>query len=108
MVKAGVIYDSQADSLLVYREEKKGSFSIDLGEIIITLDKDMHITAVEILNPDILYNISKQDLEKVVGADIQINERQPIIWICISLQLKNQKTLETLRVPLSLERAITV
>lgn len=108
MVKAGVIYDSEADSLLVYREGKKGNSSIDLGEIIITLDKELHVTAIEILNPDMNYKISKQDLEKVVAADIQINERHPMVWIYVTLYLANKKALETFTLPLNLEKPITV
>lgn len=108
MVKAKIMYDDEANSLLVYREDRQGKFSVDIGEIIITLDNEYHVTAIEILNPDMNFRVSKQDLERAAYADLQINQRQSLVWVYITLYLKDAKPLETLKLPLSLEKAITV
>lgn len=102
------IYDREVDSLLVYREDRKPYASIKFGEIIISLDKHYNISAIEILNPDLLYGIPKKKLSQISDAFIQVQQRGQVLWIFILLKFKNLKETEKLPLPLQLEKPISV
>ncbi|MBI3190567.1 DUF2283 domain-containing protein [archaeon] len=106
-MKADFMYDSEADSLLVYRQQKKSSLSVDLGDIIIDLDDNLSIVAIEVLNPDKVFKISKKVLESIVSADIQVNSRHPVIWIYITLGFKNMPEMR-LPIGVPMEKQLTV
>lgn len=108
MSKFKFIYDEEADSLVVYREDRKTSASIQLGEIIVSLDSDFRVTAVEILNPDVLYRIEKEKLSRISSASIQVQERGQIVWIYIILSFGTEEEPETLPVQLQLEKPLSV
>ena len=108
MQKFKFMYDEETDSLLVYREDRKNSASIRLGEIVIDLDKNYNISAIEILNPDLLYNIPKNKLSRIREAYVQIQHRGQIFWIFVILKFKGFKDIEKIPVPLQLEKKIAV
>jgi len=101
-------YDSESDSLVVYREDRRNHSSIRFGEIIVDLDKNMNISAIEILNPDLLYNISKEKLSKISEASIKIQHRGQLSWIFMQLKFEGTETPEQIEVPLELEKPISV
>ena len=102
------MYDEEADFLVVYREDRQNNASIRVGEIIIDLDKNYNVSAVEILNPDLLYNIPKDELSKISGASIQVQRRGQVFWIFIILKFKGTEDSKKLPVPLQLEQPISV
>ena len=108
MGKFKAMYDGEANSLVVYNEGRKAYASIRLGEIIVSLDSNYHVSAVEILNPDLLYRIDKQKLSSISSAAIQIQQRGPVIWIYVMLFFAGSEKPETLPVQLQLERPICV
>ena len=108
MSKFKVLYDDEADSLLVYREDRKTSASIRLGEIIVNLDSSYRVCAIEILNPDLLYKIDKQKFSWISSASIQIQQRGPVLWMYVILSFGPQEEPETLPVQLQMERALSV
>lgn len=103
-----IMYDKEADSLLVYREDRKNEASIKLGEIIVNLDKNFNVAAVEILNPDLLYNVSKDKLARISEASIQVQKRGQVFWIFIILRFEDSTETEKLPVPLQVEQPIAV
>ena len=108
MQKFKFMYDEEADSLTVYRDDRKNNASIKFGEIIVDLDKNYNISAIEILNPDLLYDIPKNKLGKIREASVQIQHRGQLFWIFIMLKFKGIKEIEKLQVPLQLEQKIAV
>ena len=102
------MYDEESDSLLVYREDRKNNASIKFGEIIIDLDKQMNISSIEILNPDLLYHIPKSKLSRITEASIQVEARGQVIWIFVVLKFEENEAPERLPLPLQLERPISV
>jgi hypothetical protein len=102
------MYDGEADSLVVYNEERKTYASVRLGEIIVSLDSSYHVSAVEILNPDLLYRIDKAKLSRISSAAIQIQQRGPVLWIYVILSFAGSEEHQTLPVQLQLERPICV
>ncbi len=108
MAKFKAMYDEEADSLTVYSEERKTYASVRLGEIIVSLDKSYHVSAVEILNPDLLYKIDKAKLSRISAAAVQIQHRGPVLWIYVILSFTGSEEHQALPVPLQLERPICV
>lgn len=106
-MKASFMYDEEANSLLIYRQQKKTSLTIDLGDVIIDLDDKMSIVAIEILNPEKVLNASKEILKNLISAEIQINARMPAIWLYLTLKPKNAEERQV-SIPLPLEKPITV
>lgn len=106
-MKASFMYDEEANSLFIYRQEKKTNLTIDLGEVIIDLDDKMSIVAIEILNPDKVLNIPEEVLKNLVSADIQINARLSTVWLYLTLKPKNAEERQV-SIPLPLEKPITV
>ena len=101
-------YDDESDSLVVYREDRRNHASIKFGEIIVDLDKNMNISAIEILNPDLLYNIPKDKLSRISEASINIQHRGQLFWIFMLLKFEGIEAPEQIEVPLELERPISV
>ena len=101
-------YDEALDSLIVYREDRKNYASIKLGEIIVDLDKNYRISAVEIMNPDILFRIPKEKFSKISSASIQVQRRCTIFWIYLILEFEGIKEPQTLPVPLQLEHSVSL
>jgi len=103
-------YDGESNSLIVYREDRRSYNSIDFGEIIVDLDKNMNLSAVEILNPDLLYGIPKKELLKISRASIKIQHRGQLFWIFVILRFQGVKAEKQLQIPipLALERPIYI
>ena len=99
-------YDREVDSLLVYRENGKTSSSIELGEIIISLDKNSKINAVEILNPDKLFSIPKKKLVGISSASMSSQQRGDVLWIHILLKFINDS--EPINIPVPLAQPLSV
>lgn len=99
-------YDSEVDSLVVYNESRKPDASIELGEIIITLDKENRLVTVEILNPDILFKIPKNKLSKISSASMSLQHRGNIMWIHIMLRIENETEPISIPVPLAKPMAV--
>jgi uncharacterized protein YuzE len=99
-------YDRHLDSLLVYKENRKAHSSIELGEIIISLDKNSSINAVEILNPDKLFSIPKKKLMGISSASMSSQHRGNILWIHILLKLINES--EPIDIPVPLAQPLAV
>jgi hypothetical protein len=108
MSKFKVMYDEGANSLSVYNEERKAYASVRLGEIIVSLDNNYNVSAIEILNPDLLYRIDKAKLSRISSASIQIQQRGPVLWLYVMLFFIGSEKPETLPVQLQLERPICV
>ncbi|MFA4819742.1 MAG: DUF2283 domain-containing protein [Candidatus Aenigmatarchaeota archaeon] len=106
-MKAAFMYDEEANSLVIYRQQKKTSLTIDLGEVIIDLDDKMSIVAIEILNPNKILNTSKEVLQNLISADIQINSRMSTTWLYLTLKPKGEEERQ-ISIPLPLEKSITV
>ncbi|NOX71079.1 MAG: DUF2283 domain-containing protein [Candidatus Micrarchaeota archaeon] len=106
MSKFKFMYDRESDSLLVYREDRKNKASVNLGEVIIDLDKNYNISAVEILNPDFLYGIPKAKLSQIKEANVKIDKRGNIFWIFIILKFEGSREIEKIPLPLNLSRKI--
>lgn len=106
MVRANFIYDSDVNSLVVFREDRQSYGSIHLGEIIINIDKNFQVSAVEVLNPDKLYGIPKKKLLKISSASIQVQQRGPVYWIYIMLKYEDEE-IERLPVQVQLEHPIS-
>ena len=98
MEKIKFEYDKEANSLIIYKE-KRTYASIDIGEIIIDLDKNYQLVAVEILNPDKLYKIPKKKFLEISSASMQMQQRGSILWIYIILKFKNK---EEINLPVSI------
>ncbi|MBI4019697.1 MAG: DUF2283 domain-containing protein [Candidatus Aenigmarchaeota archaeon] len=107
MEKFTFIYDREVDSLFVCREGRKIHDSVMVGEIIISFDKDYHLAAIEILNPDLLYRIPKKRLSKISSAKIQVQQRGDVMWIYVILSFKDARETETLPVQLQMERPLS-
>ncbi|MBI2232922.1 MAG: DUF2283 domain-containing protein [Candidatus Aenigmarchaeota archaeon] len=99
MSKAKFIYDSEVDSLMVYKEKKRIYGNISLGEIIVGFDAEYNIISVEILNPDILFNIPKKVLESINSVSLEWQNRKSLILIKINLVLENK---EEITIPITL------
>lgn len=91
MKKAAFIYDREADSLIVFREDRRTHANLRLDEIIIGFDKNLQVSSVEILNPDKLYNIPKYKLSQLSSAHIRSSCRGSMLWIYLILELKNKE-----------------
>ena len=89
--KSKFIYDNESDSLFIYKENRQIHSSLKLGEIIISVDKDFRLCAVEILNPDILFKIPKKNLIKLYSAHLRVLQRGSLIWISILLKFEGIK-----------------
>ena len=87
MKKTSFIYDSEANSLLVFREDRINHYHMRMEEIIIGFDKDMRLSSVEILNPDKLYGITKKRLRKLSSARISANCRGSMLMIFVALEM---------------------
>jgi uncharacterized protein YuzE len=103
---AKVMYDPEAHSLLVYKEGQKAHASISMGEIIISLDKDMKIVAVEILNPDILYRIPEKHLHAIKSASLSVQTRQQLVLIYITLIFEKSEMTIPITVPIKTPLAV--
>lgn len=108
MEKFKFMYDNESHSLLVFREDRQNQASIKFGEIIVDLDKNLHVSAIEILNPDILYDIPKDKLMKISEAALQVHQRGQLYWIFVILKFEGYDESERLPVPLQLEQPISV
>ena len=108
MVKAKAMYDSEAHSLLVYRENQKAYASISMGEIIISVDSSMKIVAVEILNPDILYKIPEKQLESVESASLSVQMRPPLMLIYLTLNFEKPEQELTIPITVPIKKPMTV
>ncbi|HIG97255.1 MAG TPA: DUF2283 domain-containing protein [Candidatus Aenigmarchaeota archaeon] len=107
MVKAKMIYDPVVDSLFVYKEGSKIYGNISLGEIIVGFDKSLNVVSVEILNPDMLFNIPKKMLESAVSASLRWQGRKSLILIYIDLVFGNKEEM-TIPITLPVEKALAV
>ncbi len=105
MAKAKIIYDNVVDSLFVYKEGSKIYGNISLGEIIVGFDKNLSVISVEILNPDMLFNIPKKMLESVVSASLRWQSRKSLILIYIDLVFSNKEEM-TIPITLPVEKAM--
>ncbi|MFH1977964.1 MAG: DUF2283 domain-containing protein [Candidatus Aenigmatarchaeota archaeon] len=99
-------YNKEVSSLWVYNEDRKADASIELGEIIITLDKENRLVAVEILNPDVLFQIPKNKLSKISSASMSAQFRGNIMWIHILLRIQNETEPISIPVPLAQPMAV--
>jgi len=106
MKRSGFIYDSRADSLVVFREDRKAHSHLDLGEVIIGMDKSLRIVSVEILNPDKIYKIPKKKLASLSSAFLQSQCRGSILWVYLLLEFPNKEK-EKLPLSIPLSRLIT-
>lgn len=108
MGKFKALYDGDADSLVVYREDRRTYASVSLGEIIVSLDSSYRVCAVEILNPDLLYRIEKEKLSRISSSLVQVQQRGQVVWIYVVLSFAQGEEPETLPVQLQLERSLSV
>jgi len=108
MGKFKAMYDGEANSLSVYSEERKAYASVRLGEIIVSLDSNYNVSAIEILNPDLLYRIDKAKLSRISSAAIQMQQRGTVLWIYVMLFFAGSERPETLPVQLQLEHPICI
>ena len=99
MSKAKFIYDSEVDSLMVYKEKQRIYGNVSLGEIIVGFDNKLSVVSVEILNPDILFNIPKKMLESISSASLDWQGRKSPIMIHINLVFANK---EEMTIPITL------
>ncbi|MEA3229951.1 MAG: DUF2283 domain-containing protein [archaeon] len=95
-------YDYEANYLLIHKN-KPAKSSIELGEIIIDIDKYNQVTAVEIMNPDKLWGIPKKHLKNIAEAKIRTEYRQGLFWIF--LRLKIGEEIRPISIPLSMEQS---
>ena len=73
-----------------------------MGEIILGFDKKGNVLSVEMINPDILYNIDEEILEKIKNAEIIFNNRGSLLMVSVVLSYgKNQKKELPITVPLA-------
>ncbi len=105
MEPSAFIYDSKANSLLVFREDRVNYYFIRLGEIVIGFDKKMRIASVEILNPDILYSLSKNKLSKINSVRLSAQSRGSMLLVLLLLEFDN-KEVEKIPINVSLEKPI--
>lgn len=103
-------YDSESNSLIVYREDRRSYNSINFGEIVVDLDKNMNPSAVEILNPDLFFGIPKKELLEISKASIRIHRRGQLSWLIIILEFHGIKVEKQMRIsiPLAIERPISI
>ena len=57
-------YDYETNYLLIHKN-KPAKSSIELGEIVVDIDKYNQVTAIEIMNPDKLWGIPKKHLKNI-------------------------------------------
>lgn len=107
MSKAKFIYDPEVDSLIVYKEKKRIYGNISLGEIIVGFDAEYNVISVEILNPDILYNLPKKMLESINSASLEWQNRKSFILININLVFENKEK-TTIPITLPVEKPLAV
>ncbi len=101
MKKAHFKYDYESNFLIVHKN-KPAKASIELGEIIIDVDKYNQVTAIEIMNPDKLWKIPKKLLKNMTDAKIKTEYRDGLFWIFLTLKLGED--VRPISIPLALER----
>ncbi|MFH1126516.1 MAG: DUF2283 domain-containing protein [archaeon] len=94
-------YDYGANYLIVHKN-KPAKASIELGEIIVDIDKYNQVTAVEIMNPDKLFGIPKKALKNIDEAKIRTEYRDGMFWIFLILRIG--KETRPISIPLFLEQ----
>lgn len=95
-------YDYEANYLLIHKN-KPAKSSIELGEIIVDIDKYNQVAAVEIMNPDRLFSIPKKLLKNITEAKIKTEYRQGLFWIFLRLKIGEET--KPISIPLSVERS---
>ena len=93
------IYESEIDSLTIYKEDGQNYASLHMGEVIIDLDKSMKVVAIEILNPDYIFKVPKRLFSEIEKASLAIQQRNNVLWILIVLKFKSKEC--PLKIPLS-------
>ena len=100
MKEMSFIYDREADSLFLFREDRVEDSSIGMGEIIIGFDKGLNLASLEILNPDKLYKIPKSHLSKLRKARMQASCRGSVLWIHLELEMEQESKEIPISIPL--------
>ena len=108
MNKFKFIYDKDVDSLTIYKENRKTHWSIRFGDMIIDLDKNYNISAIEILNPDSLFQIPKKLLNQISSVSLKVYNRGNILVMLILLRFKSVEEASKLLLPLPLEKPIKI
>ncbi|MCD6476726.1 MAG: DUF2283 domain-containing protein [Candidatus Aenigmarchaeota archaeon] len=105
MQKFEFSYDIENDDLFVYHKGKKTKGSIELGSVIIDIDNEGKINAIQIINASkyiskIIKNISKDMLKKIKACKIEFKHDQNVIIIRLFLIFENKTP--KLLIPISL------
>ncbi len=95
-------YDYETNYLIIHKN-KPAKSSIELGEIIIDIDKYNQVTAIEITNPDKLWSIPKKHLKNIEEAKIKTQYRQGLFWIFLKLKIGEET--RPISIPLSVGRS---
>lgn len=95
-------YDYETNYLLIHKN-KPAKSSIELGEIIVDIDKYNQVTAIEIMNPDKLWGIPKKHLKNITEAKIRTQYRQGLFWIFLKLKIGEET--RPISIPLSVEQS---
>ncbi len=95
-------YDYETNYLLIHKN-KPAKSSIELGEIIVDIDKYNQVTAIEIMNPDKLWGIPKKHLKNITEAKIRTQYRQGLFWII--MKIKIGLVTRPISIPLSVEQS---
>ncbi|MBN2127086.1 MAG: DUF2283 domain-containing protein, partial [Candidatus Diapherotrites archaeon] len=97
-------YDFQEDLLYLYNKSKKSKGSIELGELIIDLEKKGEIVGLEIFNASkYLSNltnkkITKSDLKKIKPPVISFTPLNGVILIKLIFSIEKEKILATIAI----------
>ncbi|HZX34022.1 MAG TPA: DUF2283 domain-containing protein, partial [archaeon] len=97
-------YDYAEDSLFMYNEKKKSGGSVELGELVIDLDRAGNVAALEISGASKYLSeltgrkLSRAQLKKMDEAAITVNAKKGTIIIKIFLPIENEKVPATIAV----------
>ena len=82
-------YDSENDSIFIYRKEKTRG-SIDIGDFILDISYDGKVVGIEILNASKSlksFNLTKEDLENIKMAGFRVEYKKDAVYVQILLVL---------------------
>lgn len=108
MRKTGFIYDANLNSLVIFREDRRNYASVKLGEVIVNFDKNMNISAVEILNPDLLFRIPKKRISKIEDAAIQGQQRGPVFWLYVLLKFEDSEIPQEFPIQIPVNQPVSI
>ncbi|MDD5163357.1 MAG: DUF2283 domain-containing protein [Candidatus ainarchaeum sp.] len=104
MSKFKLDYDFEEDLLFLYDENKKSKGSIEFGELVVDLEKNGKIVALEIFDASKYFTdltdrkITRQMLSKIENASFSCIEKKGTVFVKIILPIEKEQVPATIAI----------